>query len=177
MTDTYNWKMPQVWPIAKTIFHFSIIFFAVAFAATSNPPPTASSLNAWIECRKYVDLGEIPANSTFLALPETWSAVVILRKDSWVIGVGDSHEKDPIRGALGKALADARQRIVKMNGDSAAIKWDQITLELELGSKPEPLIGGTYLEASREIEPALDGIAVRRGNTWAAAHPAVSRRS
>ena len=173
MTDPYNWKMPQIWPIAKTILHFSIIFFVVAFAATSTPPPTASALNAWNECRKYVDMGEIPANSTFLALPETWSAVVILRKDAGVIGVGDSHEKDPIRGALRTALADARQRIVKMNGDSAAIKWDQITLELELGSKPEPLIGGTYLEASREIEPALDGIAVRRGNTWAAAHPAV----
>ncbi len=124
MTDTYTLKMPQIWPIAKTILHFPIIFFVVAFAATSTPPPTASALNAWNECRKYVDMGEIPANSTFLALPEIWSAVVILRKDAGVIGVGDSHEKDPLRGALKTALADARQRIVKMNGDSAAIKWD-----------------------------------------------------
>ncbi len=170
MTDPYNWKMPQIWTIAKTILHFFVFF--VALGATT-PPPTADVLSAWVECRKYVDLGEIPANSTILANPEIWSAVVILRKDAKVIGVGDSQEKDPIRGALQTALADARQRIIKINGDSAPINWDKITLELELGSKPEPLIGGTYLEASREIEPALDGIAVRRGNTWAAAHPAV----
>ena len=170
MTDPYTLKMLPIWPIAKTIFHFSTFFIMVG---ATTPPPAEGVLNAWVECRKYVDLGEIPENTKFFTLQETWSAVVILRKDGGVIGVGDSHEKDPIQSALRTALVDARQRILKINEDSAAIKWDQITLELEIGSKPEPLIGGTYLEASREIQPALDGIAVRRGNTWAAAHPAV----
>lgn len=162
--------MPQIWTIAKKVFYF---FIFVLLVGATTPPPAASVLNAWIECRKYVDIGEIPSNSAGFSSPVTWSAVVILRKEGRVIGVGNSLENDPIRGALGRALADARQRMDKLGGEPTAINWEQITLELEVGSKPEPLIGGTYLEASREIEPALDGIAVRRGSTWATAHPAV----
>ncbi len=105
--------------------------------------------------------------------PQCWSAVAILRLDGLVLGVGESHDREPLLAALRNAQVDARLRFIKSGGDPAAIPWERFTLEIELGQKPDPLIGSTYSQAAREVNPALDGIAVRRGGEWALAHPCV----
>ena len=51
--------------------------------------------------------------------------------------------------------------------------WSRVTLELELGEAPVPAVGSDYAQAGAEIDPALEGVAVRRGNEWTVAHPAV----
>ncbi|MSR69949.1 MAG: hypothetical protein EXS17_06345 [Phycisphaerales bacterium] len=104
---------------------------------------------------------------------ECWSAVVILRLDGRVVGVGEAHDSEPIEHALSAAIADARQRSSSSKSEPEVASWQRMTLELELGSKPEPLIGADYAQAAQEVEPALDGIAVRRGDQWALAHPCV----
>jgi len=162
--------MTRIWELAKTILCFSVIFVGLGGAT---PPDSTATLSAWTACRKMVDTAENEPKLADFDSSKAWSAVVILRKDGRVIGVGDSHEKDPIQRAIGTAIADAKRRIGQAGGDAAAVPWSQMTLELEVGSKPEPLIGSTYLQAAQEVEPALDGIAVRRGTVWAVAHPAV----
>ena len=170
VTVPYTSKMTRIWELAKTILCFSVIFVGLGGAT---PPYSTATLSAWTACRKMVDTAENEPKLADFDSSKAWSAVVILRKDGRVIGVGDSHEKDPIQRAIGTAIADAKRRIGQAGGDAAAVPWSQMTLELEVGSKPEPLIGSTYLQAAQEVEPALDGIAVRRGTVWAVAHPAV----
>lgn|GEM_PF-516107 len=166
----YTVIMPPIWRCAKINVLFPVISFAAIALA---PPPAPASLESWAICRNCVNAGKIAAESTIVTPPETWSAVVILRKDGRVVGIGSAHEKNPLLEALQIAIDDANRRMTTLGATPVAIPWEQITLEIELGSKPEPVIGATYLQAAREIQPALDGIAVRRGNEWALAHPAV----
>lgn len=170
MIDPYTRKMPRLWRIANTCLCFLLV---IPLFAHSTPPSASDSLAAWTACRSSIDRGAVAETAEIPGFSEVWSAVVILRKDGKVLGVGDSHEANPIFGALKTALADARVRTFQSGANPESIKWNQVTLELELGSKPEPLVGGTYEQAAHFIEPALDGIAVRRGGQWAVAHPAV----
>ena len=48
----------------------------------------------------------------------------------------------------------------------------KLTLELEVAGRPVPLLGRSFFELAREVEPGLDGLAIRRGDDWALSFPA-----
>ncbi len=176
VTNSYTWKMSRNWRLANATVAFLTVFANLGGSGAIRPPTPPGAemvLATWWECRKLIDSQGNEAILEPKSAPEVWSAVALLRKDGRVIGVGGSHQADSVRQALQTALADARLRVQQGGGDPATIRWERVTLELELGSKPEPLIGGTYLLAAQEVAPALDGLAVRRGNDWAIAHAAV----
>ncbi len=174
MVAPYTWKMARIWQVATFCLSFPLAFCS-AFAGPEpiDAPSAELALRAWQACRTLLNTGNCGSNAPELTQSECWSAVVILRLDGRVVGVGESHDSAPIAGALSNAITDARQRTPNSAHASENERWQRTTLELELGAKPEPLIGADYAQAAQEIEPALDGIAVRRGDQWALAHPCV----
>ncbi len=174
MVARYTCKMARIWQVATFCLSFLFVFcVSIAAPAPQQQPTIELALRAWQSCRAQLDSGEIARKASDLAPCPWWSAVAILRLDGRVIGVGESHDGAPIEHALASAMTDAGQRMAKSPAESQNTRWQRTTLELELGAKPEPLIGANYAEAAQEVEPALDGIAVRRGDQWALAHPCV----
>ena len=162
--------MARIRRLATFCHIFLIVFCHCGFAQS---PGAEATLHAWQRCREWVNVGDIGNDSGDLTIKECWAAVVILRLDGRVVGVGEAHDSLPIAHAMAAALLDARQRSSNSKAEWRETRWQRMTLELELASKPEPLIGADYAQAGQEIEPALDGIAVRRGDQWALAFPSV----
>ncbi len=165
----YTRRMARFWSVATICRVFLAVF---SFSIASTPAVADATLDAWQECRRWVDAGKISRDNG-KANPQWWSTVVLLRLDGRIAGVGEAHGEDCLTKAASAALLDASQRNRSSASDQHDPQWQRMTLELESGFEPEPLIGATYAQAASEIEPALDGIAVRRGDQWALAHPSV----
>ncbi len=86
--------------------------------------------------------------------------------------MGEARDDAPLLHALTQAVDDARLRLGSA-GRVGEPNWTRYTLEIELADPPTPIIGTDYAQAGGEIEPALDGVAVRRGNEWQLAYPSV----
>jgi hypothetical protein len=143
---------------------------AVAFA----PPQDDIAIATWTSCRADFDR-EIAEKSALKEVREDYhSASVLLRLDGQVIGVGSARSPGAVATALGAAVEDATRRWNSTPGRAGKpIPRNRVTLELEVGADFEPLLGTTFAQASREVQPALDGMALRRGGEWALAHPGV----
>lgn len=167
----YDQMMPRFWRLstAKLPFCcFGVVFGSVFCFATAS---SGDQIASWRSARDWIDSGAVPEGVNSDARPETWSAVAILRLDRRVVGVGEATGTSALSQAVAQAITDARTRWNSAK-NPAELDWKRLTLEIELGSPPEPLVGTSYAQAGSEVEPALEGIAVRRGTEWRVAHPA-----
>lgn len=131
-----------------------------------------------------------------LSLTDAAGACVILRRNGRVMGVGSDATADDlmIRRAIGKAmnevLADpalsnltARLRQQERENPESALMLETIhtdlgrslAIELEVAHKLVPLVGRNIDQLSRNIEPGIDGIALRHDQSLELAFPAHMR--
>ena len=82
-----------------------------------------------------------------------------------------------LRRAAGRAFGEVLGDPVVANLPAAirAAIGPKLTLELEVAGRPVPLLGRSFREFARQLEPGLDGLAIRRADDWALMFPAQMR--
>jgi hypothetical protein len=154
---------------------------APAHAAIAAPPSADAAAAAFLRARAWLDAGQVPA-----AAPDpdgVAAAAAILRLNGRILGTGKALAADPAvgrapgapgtpakptaRGTVARAVAaalDAATAEVPVKAQDGL--GARLTLELEVASAPEPLIGRTFIEVAKAFEPAEAGLAMRHGDRW-----------
>lgn len=114
--------------------------------------------------------------------PDAFGAVaVVLRLHGRVVGtaVDFGPPEDQLRRAVGRALAEAHASAVmdQLPSDAPADPGRPLALELEIASAPSPMPGRSIGRIIAKVEPALDAIALRRGERWAWMMPSITQAS
>lgn len=158
----------------------------VATAADSPPVPDAgSAVEAFFAARTWLNGGGA-ATAPVATPPDVRSAAVVLRFRGRIVGkgedAGDGRAPDgaapapaaaaanpgPLDRALRRALADVRARsATSVVGIDARPDARTLTLELELAGERQALIGRTFAEIARTIEPAECGLQITDGERTA----------
>lgn len=140
----------------------------------ADQPSNDYAIAAWKSCRSALDGGISKKNVGADLSDDSHSASVLLRIDGQVIGVGSARSPGAVATALNLAMDDALRRWSSTPSRAGTtIPLERVALELEVGGEFEPLLGTNFAQAAREVQPALDGMALRRGSEWALAHPGV----
>jgi len=89
-------------------------------------------------------------------------------------GIDVSGDALMVRRAAGRAFGEVLGNpvVAKLPPTLLGTVGAKLTLELEVAGRPVPLLGRSFFELAREIEPGLDGLAIRRGDDWALSFPA-----
>lgn len=148
-------------------------FYCTIPIGLASPPASEVAATGWTLARKALDQQNFQAVNPRMTEIECWGAVAILRRDGRVAGVGEAHGESPLPSALRQAVNDAAQRDPRLVSGTPSAAWNRLTLEIELDGAPDPVVGGSFAIAGSEIAPALDGVAVRRGDRWALGHPSI----
>jgi hypothetical protein len=158
-------------------------------AAASPPIPDAGgAVEAFFAARSWLDRGG-PGDAPIATPRDVRSAAVVLRFRGRVVGkgedAGDGRAIDgadgvapgpagtpgnagPLDRALRRALVDVRARgATSVAGIDARPDPRILTLELELAGERQPLIGRTFAEIARTIEPAECGLQIADGERTA----------
>jgi hypothetical protein len=157
-------------------------------------------VRAYLTARRWIDSFECPkldAEDANVELRQASGVCVILRRTGRIIGTGIDVKTDDARmlrravsAAFNQVLSDpsvrslaadiqlstrsepdAEQRLQTMYQELGR----SITLELEVAGKLVPLVGTTLTSMAAKLEPGLDGVAVRRGQSWEFHFPARMR--
>lgn len=160
-----------------------------ATAAESPPVPDAGgAVEAFFAARAWLD-GSGAATAPVATPTDVRSAAVVLRFRGRIVGKGEdagdgraadgaagagpgrdgSHANTgPLDRALRRALADVRARsATSVAGIDARPDARALTLELELAGERQALIGRTFAEIARTIEPAECGLQITDGERTA----------
>jgi hypothetical protein len=173
MNEIYTRIMPHFGAMSNRALHFcSSILCCINVSAA--PPDENAAFAAWKSCRMVLN-GEIGQKTSRIgSVDDFHSASVLLRLDGQVLGVGSARSPGAVATAFDAAIEDANRRWSSTPSKiDKTIPFDRVTLELEVGGEFEPLLGTNFAQAAREVQPALDGMALRRGSEWAVAHPGV----
>lgn len=119
-----------------------------------------------------------PTESVSLVPPES-PVCVILRHHGEVIGVGTASvgSRNPVAESARNAFKEVSSNNIVRRLDSELRKFAMATvsIELELGAKPEPSPSKNLDRISQSINKGIDGVAVRKGGKWALRLPAELR--
>lgn len=149
--------------------------------ATRLPDP-GDVVSAFMAVRGWVDRFDVPGTedpASRVALRRAGGVCVILRSSGRVVGIGvdggggDLMVRRAAARALGEVLGDPA--FASLPPEMAAGAVARLTLELEVAGPPEPLMGDSYEDVARQLEPGLDGVAIRRGEDFAMVFPAQMR--
>ncbi len=155
-------------------------------ASESPPVPDAGgAVTAFFAARAWLDGGGTSV-APVATPPDVRSAAVVLRFRGRIVGkgedAGDGRAQDgaapapdaaaastgPIDRALRRALADVRTRsATSVAGIDAKPDARALALELELAGERRALIGRTFAEIARAIEPAECGLQITDGDRTA----------
>ncbi len=155
---------------------------ARASCAPAAEPDPGDVVAAWAAVREWVNDFDLPAledPAAAVPLRGARGACVILRQSGRVVGIGvDASGGDlMVRRAAGRALG-------QVLGDPAVAALPKemtgrigiaLTLELEAAGTLQPLLGATFEAVAGQLEPGLDGVAMRRGEAVAMLFPAQMR--
>jgi len=115
------------------------------------------------------------------ATPLPQAVAVVLRLRGRVVGTGAAYGTAP--GLLNLAVLQA---IDKSRNDDAFMELTRedrdligpdLSLELELASEARPIVGRTVGQVVARIEPALEALALRRGDRWTWTMPSIVQSS
>ncbi len=137
-------------------------------------PDPGDVVSAYATLRGWVDGFDLPALTDPAAkvpLRGATGVCVILRRSGRVLGSGvDSTAGDlMLRRAAGRALGEVLgdPAVANLPPSMATRVGGALTLELEVAGRPIPLLGRSPEEIADQLEPGLDGVAIRRGQRWA----------
>jgi hypothetical protein len=148
------------------------------------PEPTDSGevISAWLTLRRWVDAFSLPGlNDANSGTPLTDAAgvCVILRQSGRVVGTGidSSGGYLMMRRAAGRALGEvlADPAAVNLRERQASPSGRGLAVELEVAGPLVPLLGRSFDDLAGQLDPGLDGVAMRRGERFAMAFPAQMR--
>ncbi len=152
----------------------------------SGLPDAAGVAEAYLRARRWIDSFAPPAfddPEARISIENATGICVILRNARRVVGTGtasigaDSEPDLMLRTAVGRAMADVL-------GDPAVASLSEelrdqlgrvLTLELEVAGELRPLLGRNYHSIAQQIEPGLEGAAMRRGEMRAMLFPSQLR--
>ena len=150
--------------------------------ANADYPAAADVVDAFASLRRWTDAFALPGMSdpaAHVPLSGAHGVCVIVRRSGRVLGTGTDASGDDLmlRRAAGRAFGEVLGDLVVANLPAAirATIGPKLTLELEVAGRPVPLLGRSFPEFARQLEPALDGLAMRRADDWALMFPAQMR--
>ena len=142
-------------------------------------PDAAGVVGAYMQAREWTDAFSLPQPdepSARVPIKNATGVCVILRRNGHMLGMGIDHQGDDLmlRRALGRALAqvwndDVVQRLPESIRNQLG---PELVIELDVAGPLIPLAGRTFADASRRLEPGLDGLAMRRGEQLEMRFPA-----
>jgi len=140
-------------------------------------PDPADVVTAYLTARAWIDDFDLPAPAdpaATIALGEASGVCVILRHGGRVIGTGTDTTGDGlmVRRATGRALSEVLgdPAVASLPAGQLASTGRALTLQLEVAGSLVPLIGKTYAHIAGQLDPGLDGVAIRR---WRGDHLAM----
>ena len=164
--------------IVPHCFRTFAVVGVLATLASAEPPSFDTSVPAWLTVREWMNSGEWPDVDDHESQPSRVGLAgvsTVLRLDGRTVGRAMAFTDEPaiLRRATGKAFAQAMSdpAFASLPETLKAKAASTFTLELEFASPPEPLLGRTFAAAIKRLRPGIDGIALRRGESWAYAFP------
>lgn len=143
-------------------------------------PDAGDVVAAYMTLRTWTDRLEGPPPgdaAASLPLRDAAGVSVTLRRFGRVIGFSSSlnarQGEMMTRRAWGRAMAQALgdRAVTALPEEVRSEIGRGLTLELEVAGQMQPLLGRTWQRIARELEPGIDGVAVRQGDQWAALFP------
>ncbi len=141
-------------------------------------PDTGGVVNAYLVLRTWVRTFDPPSNSepeAALQIEGATGVSVILRRQGRVLGMGHDITGDDLmlRRAAGRALLGVLgdPTVSNLPESRRTEIGGSLTIELEVAGGLIPLPGRSFAQIAEQIEPGLDGIAMRRGETIRAMFP------
>ena len=167
---------------------FSLVLALVLANPLRGQPPTEADypdagdvVQAFASLRSWTDAFAVPSINEPAAqapLGRARGVCVILRRSGRVLGTGIDVSGDAlmVRRAAGRAFGEVLGDPVvsQLPPTLLGTIGTKLTLELEVAGRPVPLLGRSFFELTREVEPGLDGLAIRRGDDWALSFPALA---
>jgi hypothetical protein len=122
---------------------------------------------------------QVNSEDTKSLLPENSSVCIVLRHHGEVIGVGTSsiQNENPIAQSAQHAFEELKRHGVlrRLTPEFKSYALSFLSIELEIGSIPEPSPSKSLDRFSYAVNKGIDGIAVRKGSNWAIRLPAELR--
>ncbi len=151
---------------------------AQAPATDVSLPDAAEVVAAWGTLRDWVDAFDLPdpdRPESAVSVKGAGGACVILRRAGRVLGIGVATGGSPraIRVAAGRALSSVLgdSSVSALPPELRQTVGRGLTLELEVAGAAVPLLGQSFEDVAEQLEPGLDGVAMRRGDSWAMLFP------
>ena len=143
-------------------------------------PDARDVVSAYLTVRTWVDDFNLPAPAeAAFTLGNASGVCVILRRSGRVFGIGVDTTGDDLmlRRAAGRAMGEVlgTPTVAALPPDEIARTGRALTLELEVAGPLVPLLGRTFAEVAEQLDPGLDGVALRRGDRVAMLPPARMR--
>ena len=153
----------------------------VAAPIEDDYPNAADVVQAYASLRSWTDAFALPALDEPAAqapLGRAHGVCIIVRRSGRVLGTGVDGSGDALmlRRAAGRAFGEVLGNPVvsQLPPTLRATMGTKLTVELEVAGRPVPLLGQSFGWLARQVEPGLDGLAIRRGNDWALSFPAIA---
>jgi hypothetical protein len=148
--------------------------------AGANLPNVQDATSIIKTVREWIDNDlQIKSEETKSLLPDNSSVCIILRHHGEVIGVGTSSVKNvnPIAQSAQHAFDDLKHHEIlrRLTPEFKSHALASLSIELEIGSTPEPSPSKSLEKFSYSVNKGIDGIAVRKGSNWAIRLPAELR--
>jgi hypothetical protein len=157
----------------------------IALALTTAPamgtpyPDAANVVAAYLTARSWIDDFDLPApadEAASITLGDATGVCVILRHGGRVIGIGTDTTGNQlmVRRAIGRALSEVLgdPAVASLPTGGAESPGRALTLQLEVAGALVPLIGRSFADIAGQLDPGLDGVAIRRGQQLAMLFPA-----
>ena len=155
-------------PVLAAILGLTAALLGSPRAHAAGPiPDAADAVTTYFAARAWLDRGG--TGTAVVAPADVGSAAVVLRLQGRPVGFGKDDGAAPttatVDRALRMALDDARTRRTELSkGTGSASLGALVTLELEIAGSREPLIGRTFEEVARSIEPGECGLLLTDAN-------------
>lgn len=152
--------------------------------ASDNPqnqalPGAEGVVTAYLTARGWVNDFDPPGFESPGAQQEITGAAgvcIVLRQSGRIVGVGLDHVGDGrmLRRAVGRALGQvlSDHAVARLPNDIRDELGLSLTLEMDVAGPFIPLPGRTFDQIASRLEPGVDGIAIRKGETWDIRFPA-----
>jgi hypothetical protein len=142
---------------------------SLAPAGGSDAPSAETAVATYLAARRWLDAAgradPVPTPA------DVHAAAVVLRLRGRTVGIGkalaEGKSPAPVDAALRAALEDAFGRRAVKAAERSAEFPRIMTLELELAGQRQPLIGRTFEEVARSIEPGECGLVMADGSRTA----------
>lgn len=133
------------------------------------PPSPTEAMEAYRTVRGWIDAGGPPSGAPDAGPRAPAGACVTIRLEGRVIGRGLAFAEGG--NNLHAAATGAWSAAIERLGEKLGARADETALDLELAGAFVPLVGETELDFLAQLNPGVDGLAVRAGERIGVTYP------